>query len=113
MFTPAAWADVPGGYTQVTITEGGQLSAYTEADYTAFIIAAEVTDSTYRMTGAHQYWTDETLQTHNLTFIGLQDGALRVGGEVTLEKLNKLDFTRNGERTKAVARLLSPTECLP
>ena len=101
MFTPAALADVPYGYTEVTITEGGQLSAYTEADYTAFIIAADVTDSTYRMTGAHQYWTDETLQTNNLTFTGLQDGALRVGGEVTMEKLNKLDFTSNGGENKS------------
>ena len=101
MFTPAALADVPGGYTQVTITDVSQLGEYAETDYTAFIIAADVTDSTYRMTGAHQYWTDETLQTNNLTFTGLQDGALRVGGEVTLEKLNKLDFTRNGGENKS------------
>ncbi len=101
MFTPAAWADVPGGYTQVTITDVSQLGEYAETDNMAFIIAADVTDSTYRMTGAHQYWTDETQQTHNLTFTGLQDGALRVGGEVTLEKLNKLDFTSNGGENKS------------
>lgn len=94
-FAPAALADI----TSVTITAEEQLSEYTEADSVEFILGANIVDRTYRMTGAHQQWTDETPQTHDLTFSGLQSasigGALYIKDELTMEKLKGVEFSGN------------------
>lgn len=94
-FAPAALADI----TSVTITAEEQLSEYTEADSMEFILGANIVDRTYRMTGAHQQWTDETPQTHDLTFSELQSdsigGALYIKDELTMEKLKGVEFSGN------------------
>lgn len=94
-FAPAALADI----TSVTITAEEQLSEYTEADSMEFILGANIVDRTYRMTGAHQQWTDETPQTHDLTFSGLQSdsigGTLYIKDELTMEKLKGVEFSGN------------------
>ena len=69
--TPAV-AEVPEGYTPVTITDADQLADYTESDYMAFLIGADITDNQYRMAGSHQYWVDETKHTHELTFSSIE-----------------------------------------
>ena len=96
--TSQTFADVPEGYTPVVITEVDQLADYTGADYPAFIIAADIANSTYRMTGAHQYWTDDTQHTHVLTFEEIESdsggGALFVDSELVAEHLQELSFSQ-------------------
>ena len=95
-------ADVPEDYTPVVITNVDQLADYTESDYIAFIISSDITDGAYRMTGAHQYWTDDALHTHVLTFDKLDgdsfDFALRIDDRLTAEKFKELNFTENRGR---------------
>lgn len=98
-FAPAALADI----SSVTITAEEQLSEYTEADSMEFILGANIVDRTYRMTGAHQQWTDETPQTHDLTFSGLQSdsigGTLYIKDELTMEKLKGVEFSGNSAQS--------------
>ncbi|MCQ2372260.1 MAG: hypothetical protein MJ058_09480, partial [Akkermansia sp.] len=70
-FSYTAFADVPADYTKVTITSVDQLGDYTSSDYIAFLISTNIANSTYGMTGDHQYWIDAALHTHVLTFSGL------------------------------------------
>ena len=95
--TPAS-ADIPENYTPVVITNVDQLADYTESDYIAFIISSDITDGAYRMTGAHQYWTDDTQHTHVLTFEGIESdsggGALFVDSELVAEHLQELSFSQ-------------------
>ena len=91
--TPA-FADVPEGYTPVTITSASQLSSYENTDYIAFIIGADITDNAYKMEGSHQYWADASLQSHILTFTGLRTGIL-ARHELAFENFYGLCFSLN------------------
>lgn len=96
-FAPAALADI----SSVTITAEEQLSEYTEADSVEFIMGANIVDRAYRMTGAHQQWTDETPRTHTLTFSGLQSvgngGALYIPDKLTM--LKGVEFSGNSAQS--------------
>lgn len=98
-FAPATLADTPG----VHVTAADQLSAYADAESAAFIIGADITDSAYRMSGAHQVWRDETSGTHNLTFSGLRSdtvgGALYISDELTMEDFKGLEFSGNAAQS--------------
>ncbi|MDO4220689.1 MAG: hypothetical protein Q4C88_01025, partial [Akkermansia sp.] len=93
------FADVPEDYAPVIITNVDQLADYTESDYVAFIISADITDSAYRMSGAHQYWVDDVLHSHVLTFAELESGspgaALYIGKELDVQQFEQLCFARN------------------
>ena len=93
------FAAVPEGYEPVTITDVDQLADYTESDYIAFIISSDITNSAYRMTGAHQYWTDSIRRTHALTFSEseskLLDGAMYINAELVAEHLQEISFSCN------------------
>ena len=106
--TTPAFADVPEGYTPVTITSVSQLNKYQNTDYTAFIIAADITDNAYRMTGAHQYWTDSAAYSHGLTFEKLgsstNGGAMYITSELVEENLKELNFIQNSTDTSPQSR---------
>ena len=91
------FADVLEDYEPVIITNVDQLASYTKSDNIAFIISSDITDSAYRMTGAHQYWTDDVLRTHVLTFEKIESdsdgGALSINSELVAEHLQELSFS--------------------
>ena len=93
------FADIPWNYRQVDITDAGQLASYTKSDYIAFIISTDIMDSAYGMTGAHQYWTDDALHTHVLTFEEIEStsngGALSISSALVVEHLQELSFFQN------------------
>ena len=91
--TSPAFADVPSGYTPVIITDVEQLADYTQSDNMAFIISADITDSAYRMTGRHQYWTDVAEKSHALTFSELEGGA--IAGTAVLTGHGSVVFSDN------------------
>ena len=98
--TTPAFADVPEGYDPTNITSSWQLRPYTETDYTAFIIGADITNNEYTMMGSHQYWGDQTLRSHELTFSGIENsssdgGALKADDELIAEFFKKLQFANN------------------
>ena len=91
-------ADVPSGYTPVIITDVEQLAYYTESDCMAFIIRSDITDSAYRLAGAHQYWTDDVLHMHLLTFAGIESdtaGGALYSKELVAARLQELRFSQN------------------
>ena len=96
--TPA-FADVPSGYTPVSITDVDQLANYTASDYIAFIISTDITDNAHRMTGAHQYWTDNELHTHVLTFEEIEStsngGVWSISSELVAVRMQELSFSHN------------------
>ena len=99
-FAAPVFADVPGGYEPVTITDVNQLTSYKKSDYIAFIISSDITDNTTQMKGEHQYWGDEVLHTHRLTFAGIESdypssGALYISSELVAERFQELFFSQN------------------
>ncbi|MCQ2366460.1 MAG: hypothetical protein MJ056_04790, partial [Akkermansia sp.] len=97
-FSTSAHAAVPSGYRTITISNAGQLAGYTDTDYAAFLISANITDGSYRICGDHQYWSGTTANTRTLTFSSFDSetrGALCVENDLTMEKFKNLTFDQN------------------
>ena len=69
------------------------------SDYKAFIIGADISESLYRMDGAHQYWGDGSQRSHVLAFSQIGSpaygGALEADFQLILENFKELIFSRN------------------
>ncbi|MCQ2366471.1 MAG: hypothetical protein MJ056_04845, partial [Akkermansia sp.] len=106
-FSYTAFADVPADYTKVTITSVDQLGDYTSSNYIAFLISANITNSTYRMTGGHQYWIDDALHTHVLTFSGFEGSsdcaAVNAWSAFSAEQFKGVTFNGNSSSSNAIA----------
>ena len=101
-FSTSAHAAVPSGYRTITISNAGQLASYTDTDYAAFLISANLTDGSYRICGDHQYWSGTTSNTRTLTFASFDSetrGALCVENDLTMEKFKNLTFDQNVSHT--------------
>ena len=101
-FSTSAYAAVPSGYRTITISNAGQLASYTDTDYAAFLTGANITDSSYRICGDHQYWSGTTANTRALTFSSFDSetrGVLCVENDLTMEKFKDLTFDLNVSHT--------------
>lgn len=103
--TPS-FGDVPEGYTPVTITGASQLSSYKKTDYRAFLIGVDITDSAYRMTGQHQYWSSDTpdslvkISFANLSTSSKAGAAISAAKALTMEEFKSLTFSKNYNKAK-------------